>query len=259
MGRRAMLTAVLQATPPWGDWLGSFAWLISPAMFQIIVADLILSGDNAVVIAMACRSLPPQQRKWGILLGAMAAVLMRVVFTVGVTSLLSTPWLKVIGSALLFWIAVKLLIESDDGSHEVNASSNLWGAVQTVVIADVVMSLDNVLAIAAAAKGDWVLIIIGLAISIPIIIFGATLITALLTRYPILIWAGAALLGWIAGELLVTDIGMRAYAEGWASAIGVRFATLELISASLFALLVVGVAWLLRRRQLRGALGEAAE
>ncbi|HEX6611055.1 MAG TPA: TerC family protein, partial [Hyphomicrobiaceae bacterium] len=172
---------------------------------KIIGINIILSGDNAVVIALACRGLPPKQRMYGILLGAGAAIVLRIIFTVIVNQLLGIPYLKLIGGLLLFWIAVKLVIHEEASEDSVGSGSNLWEAVKIVAIADIVMSLDNVLAIAAAAGGDLNLIIFGLIISIPLVVGGATLITNLLTRYPILVWAGAALLGWVAGELLATE------------------------------------------------------
>ncbi|MDI4658293.1 TerC family protein [Xanthobacter autotrophicus] len=176
------------------------------SLLQIIWIDLLLSGDNAVVIALACRSLPPQQRKWGILLGAGAAVGLRILFALAVSALLGIPFLKVVGGLLLFWIAIKLVTDNDGDSHEVAASDSLWKAVRTIAIADAVMSLDNVVAIAAAARGHWELFVFGLLLTIPLIIFGSQLLLRLLTRFPILIWAGAALLGWIAGEMLVGDV-----------------------------------------------------
>jgi YjbE family integral membrane protein len=196
-------------------WMGG----LSPEQFwsalgQIMLINLILSGDNAVVIALACRGLPPHMRKWGIILGALVAIVMRIAFTVVATQLLLYPWLMTIGSVLLFWIAVKLLVE-DGEEKDIKESGNIWGAVQTIAIADLVMSLDNVVAIAAAAKGNWSLILIGLATSMPLIIFGATLVMWLLTRLPILVWAGAALLGWIAGELVVSDPGVLQIIEGY--------------------------------------------
>jgi YjbE family integral membrane protein len=178
-----------------------------PALGQIMLINLILSGDNAVVIALACRGLPVHQRKWGILLGAIVAIAMRIVFTGFAMQLLSYPWLMLIGSLLLFWIAIKLIVE-DGEEKDIAQSSSIWGAVRTIAIADLVMSLDNVVAIAAAAKGNWSLILIGLATSMPLIIFGATLVMWLLTKMPVLVWAGAALLGWIAGELIVSDPGV---------------------------------------------------
>src|SRR5262245_27274913 len=175
------------------------------AVGQIIWINILLSGDNAVVIALACRGLPPKQRFWGIILGAGAAVVLRIFFTVILQYVLELPWLRLVGGLLLLWIAVKLLVQDEADETDVASSDNLWGAVRTVAIADIVMSLDNVLAIAAAAHGDTMLIIFGLAVSIPLIVAGATMIMALLTRFPVLVWAGAGLLGWIAGELMVED------------------------------------------------------
>ena len=235
------------------QWLHSLMGGVDPRHFwprlgEIMLINLILSGDNAVVIALACRSLPREQRTWGIVLGALVAILMRIGFTIGVTSLLTTPWLKVVGSLLLFWIAIKLLVEDGTEEQDVKASRHIWGAVQTIAIADLVMSLDNVLAIAAAAKGNWGLIIIGLAISVPLIVFGATVVMWLLSRMPILVWAGAALLGWIAGELLVSDPGLHHQAEAIARSLTVDRASLERLAAVVGAVLVVGIGWLLRRR-----------
>lgn len=224
-----------------------------PALGQIMLINLILSGDNAVVIALACRSLPASQRTMGIVLGAAVAVLMRIVFTVGIASLLTTPWLKVVGSLLLFWIAVKLLAEEAGEEKDVKSSSSIWGAVQTVVVADLVMSLDNVLAIAAAAKESRALIVLGLTISVPLIVFGATLVMFLLNRLPVLVWLGAALLGWIAGELIVSDPGVHHHAEAVARGLGVDMHTLERIAAGLGALLVVVAGWTIRRRQAAAA------
>ncbi|MEZ5815533.1 MAG: TerC family protein [Hyphomicrobiaceae bacterium] len=218
------------------------------ALGQIFLINIILSGDNAVVIALACRSLAPAQRKWGIVLGAAVAVLMRIVFTVGIASLLTTPWLKVIGALLLFWIAVKLLAEEGDGEKDIKDSRNIWAAVQTIAVADLVMSLDNVLAIAAAAKGSWSLIVIGLAVSVPLIVFGATLVVFLLNRFPVLVWAGSALLGWIAGELIVSDPGLQQHAEAVAQSLGIGLHTLERIAAGIGAALVVAGGWFVRRR-----------
>lgn len=178
-----------------------------PALSQIMLINLILSGDNAVVIALACRGLPEHQRKWGILLGAGVAIAMRIAFTGVAMQLLSYPWLMLIGSLLLFWIAIQLIVE-DGEEKDIAEASNIWGAVRTIAIADLVMSLDNVVAVAAAAKGNWSLIMIGLITSMPLIIFGATLVMWLLSKMPILVWAGAALLGFIAGELIVADPGV---------------------------------------------------
>ncbi|UZF92572.1 TerC family protein [Bosea sp. NBC_00550] len=218
--------------------------LIWGKLAEIILLNIVLSGDNAVVIALACRALAPAQRTKGIALGAGVAVVLRVVFTVLIASLLNTPFLRIIGAVLLVWIAVKLIVE-DEGQDEdsITASSKLWKAVQTVAIADIVMSLDNVLAIAAVAKDSIPLLIAGLIISIPLIVLGASLITNLLTRFPILVWAGAALLGWVAGEMFESDPWLIA-----------RFGEellhkLEYPAAILGALLVLGLGYLIKSRR----------
>src|SRR5215203_1708760 len=160
-------------------------------ILQIIWINIILSGDNAVVIALACRGLPPERQRVGMIAGAGVAVGLRIVFTLLVASLLSTPFLKIAGSLLLFWIAVKLLVENeDDAEGKIQASERLWHAIRTIAIADAVMSLDNVLAIAAVAQGSWFLLVLGLAISIPLVIVGASLIMTLIERFPIFVWLG---------------------------------------------------------------------
>lgn len=174
------------------------------AIVQIIWIDILLSGDNAVVIALACRSLPDNQRRLGVVLGAGTAIALRILFALIISQLLALPFLKIVGGVLLFWIAVKL-IQGDNDDHEVKESGNLWEAVRTIAIADAVMSLDNVLAISAASHGNVWLFTFGLLFSIPLIVIGSTLIMALVERFPIFVWAGAALLGWIAGEMLVAD------------------------------------------------------
>ncbi len=184
------------------------------SLLQIIWIDLLLSGDNAVVIALAVRSLPEKQRKLGIWLGAGAAVGLRIIFAVIVSYLLNIPFLKVVGALLLFWIAIKLAKGEEEAHGEVEASDNLWKAVRTIAIADAVMSLDNVLAIAAAARGHFELFVFGLLLTIPLIIFGARLLSSVLERFPILIWLGAALLGWIAGEMLVSDVAVLQWLQG---------------------------------------------
>lgn len=174
-------------------------------LFKIIWIDLLLSGDNAVVIALACRALPPGQRRMGMILGAGAAIGLRIIFAIFITYLLNVPFLKVVGGLLLLWIGVKLAVGEDEDAHSVESSDNLWRAVRTIAIADAVMSLDNVLAIAAAAGGNIWLFVFGLLLSIPLIIFGSQLLSTLIDRFPVIVWGGAALLGWIAGEMLVTD------------------------------------------------------
>ena len=178
-------------------------------LVQIIGIDILLSGDNAVVIALACRSLPAHQRRRGIVLGAAAAIVLRIVFAAFIAHLLAVPYLKIVGGLLLFWIAVKLLLpeEGDGGNRDgVDPARTLFQAVKTIVIADAVMSLDNVVGIAAAAKGDVLLLALGLIISIPLIVYGSTLILTLLDRFPVIVTAGGALLGYIAGETVATDI-----------------------------------------------------
>jgi len=174
------------------------------ALIQIIGVNIVLSGDNAVVIALACRKLPPRQQRIGILLGAGAAILLRIIFTVVVVQLMAIPTLKIIGGLLLFWIGWKLLVEDEDHG-DVDAGSNLIAAVRIVLIADAVMSLDNVIAVAAAAKGNMPLIVLGLIISIPMVVFGAAILIKLIERYPIIVTIGAALVGYVGGEVIVTD------------------------------------------------------
>ena len=171
---------------------------------KIIGVNIVLSGDNAVVIALAARSLPPKQQKLAILWGAGAAVVLRIILTIFAVALLALPWLKIVGSLLLFWIGIKLLVP-EDGGDDISASDNLMAAIKTILIADLVMSLDNVIAVAAAAGGSMTLLILGLAISIPLVVFGATLLVTLMERYPVIITIGAALIGMVAGEMLVTD------------------------------------------------------
>ena len=175
------------------------------AVGKIIWINILLSGDNALVIALACRNLEPRQRFWGMILGAAAAVILRIIFTGIVATLMGLPYLKLVGGLALLVIAAKLLVPEEEEGDGVKSASHLWAAIQIVVIADIVMSLDNVIAVAAAAKGSVPLLVLGLAISVPLIVAGAALIMALLTRLPILVWAGAALLGWIAGEVIATD------------------------------------------------------
>jgi YjbE family integral membrane protein len=187
------------------EWAQPAFWV---AAWQIILINIVLSGDNAVVIALACRTLPATQRRWGMVLGAGAAVLLRIIFVLIVTAIMDFPFLKFVGGILLLWIAIKLIVPTEPhGETSVEAADNLWRAVKIVAIADVVMSLDNVIAIAAAAKGSWVLIIFGLAVSVPLIVAGSAILVALLDRLPILAWAGAALLGWIAGDIMAEDPG----------------------------------------------------
>ena len=174
-------------------------------LMTIIGINIVLSGDNAVVIALAARSLPPKQQRLAILWGSGAAVVMRIILTIVAVELLRLPYLKLVGGVLLLWIAVQLMMpEEEEEGHGADVVG-IWGAMKTILIADLVMSLDNVIAVAAAAKGSLLLLVLGLAISIPLVIFGSTLLLKLMERYPIIITLGAALLGWVAGEMFVTD------------------------------------------------------
>jgi YjbE family integral membrane protein len=212
---------------------------------QIIWIDILLSGDNAVLIALACRRLPEHQRRKAIMFGAGAAIVLRIIFAIFVVQLLEIPFLKLVGALLLFWIAVKLILPEESEAHEgsVQGSSSLAGAIKTIVIADAVMSLDNVIGIGAAAKGHVSLIVIGLAVSIPLIIWGSTLVLKLLDSHPWIMYVGGGLLGFIAGELIITDPGIAehlvdvgAWLHWFAPAAGIVF--------------VLATGWFLRRRML---------
>ena len=175
------------------------------SLLQIVWIDIILSGDNAVVIAMACRGLPERQRRIGVFAGAAAAALLRILFAVVISQLLAVPLLKVVGGLILLHIAVKLVQGEAEDESAVAAQSSLPKAIWTIVVADAVMSFDNVVAVAGAAKGHDELFIVGLALSVPLLVVGASLITRLIDRFPILIWFGGGLLGWVAGEMIATD------------------------------------------------------
>jgi YjbE family integral membrane protein len=220
-------------------------WL---AVLQIVWIDILLSGDNALVIALACRKLPPGQRMWGIVLGTLVAISLRVGFTGVVTQLMTMPYVKLVGGALLFWIAVKLLGSEEHGrTDEIEPVDSLWQAIKIVAIADLVMSLDNVIAVAAAARGSYALLMFGLACSIPLIMAGAAAVIALLERFPVVVWAGAALLGWIAGEIIAGD-PLFAHHLDPASAHSV-----QLGAATAGALLVVFIGMVRRRLTRRSA------
>jgi len=220
--------------------------LVSPEFWiglgVIIWVNIILSGDNAVVIALAARSLPKHQQKQAIFWGAGAAVVLRIALTIVAVKLLEFPYLKLAGGAALLWIAVKLLVPEDEDDGEVAASTQLWGAVKTILIADLIMSTDNVIAVAAAAKGSILLLVLGLVISIPLVIFGATLLMVLMERYPIIITLGAAVLGWTAGEMGVTDPAVADWVKANAH-------WLDWIAPVVGAVLVVVVGKALARRK----------
>lgn len=190
----------------------SFFWV---TLAQIIMINIVLSGDNAVVIALASRSLPPRQQRNAILFGSFGAIILRIILTFFAVLLLGLPYLKVIGAVLLAWIGIQMLVP-DDGEEEIDASTQLWAAIRTIVVADFIMSLDNVLGVAAAAKGNLLLLVIGLAISIPIIIYGSTLVLKLMTRWPIIVTLGGGVLGWVAGEMAVADPVVQPWIDGHA-------------------------------------------
>jgi YjbE family integral membrane protein len=215
------------------------------ALLKIIGVNIVLSGDNAVVIALAARSLPPKQQKQAIFWGAGAAILLRIVLTLFAVALLALPWLKLVGSVLLLWIGVKLLVPEDDGDH-VDASDDMFVAIRTILIADLVMSLDNVIAVAAAAGGHWGLLIIGLAISIPLVIFGATLLVKVMERWPVVITIGAALIGFVAGEMAWEDSVVAPWTSPYPE-------NMKYAAAAACAVFVVALGqWLGRRAHARG-------
>lgn len=227
---------------------GSTEWL---ALGEIIWINALLSGDNAVVIAMACRSLPQGQRKWGMILGAGVAIALRIVFTLIIVTLLGVPYLKIVGALALLYIAIDLLAPNDGDEHGVEASSSLLRAVGTIAVADVVMSLDNVIAIAGVAGDHFGLLIVGLVISVPMIVAGSAIILAVMDKFPLIVWAGAALLGFVAGEMLVDDVALvdrfgGAYVHSW-----------ETTAAVTLALAVVVIGWLIRRVKSRTPAGDA--
>jgi len=227
-------------------------------LLKIIGVNIILSGDNAVVIALAARSLPAKQQKQAVFWGAGAAVIMRIILTIFAVALLSLPWLKIIGSLLLFWIGVKLLIP-EDGDDDIQASDQLLSAIKTILVADLVMSLDNVIAVAAAAGGSYTLLILGLAISIPLVVFGATLLIKLMERFPVIITIGAGLIGWVAGEMLVADVALTP----WFTGLGIEYRqerpylggwSLEVICGLIGVAIVVVVGkWLGKRKEAAAA------
>jgi YjbE family integral membrane protein len=182
-------------------------------VLEIVWINILLSGDNAILIALACRQLPVKQRRWGLFLGALGGVVLRVIFTLLVVQMMGVPYLKAFGALLLLFVAVKLLIDETEHS-DVAAKPNLMGAVTSIIMADAVMSLDNVLAIAAAARGSSSLIIFGLVLSVPIVMFGAGFLLQALERFPVLVWAGAGLLGWVAGDMAASDSALAERLHG---------------------------------------------
>src|SRR5439155_25781462 len=214
-------------------------WL---AVAEIIIVNILLSGDNAVVIALACRNLSQRQRRFGIFWGVFGAIGLRIVLTFFAMSLLVYPWLRLVGAALLIWIGVKLVAEDDSGEHTVKASDRLLTAVGTIIVADLVMSLDNVVAVAAAAKGNLPLLVFGLVVSIPIVIVGSQIIMRLIERFPVLVLGGGGLLGYIAGDMAVEDPAVAPWIAANAAAVAVY------VPFAGFVLVVAVGAWLTRRR-----------
>jgi len=220
------------------------------ALAQIIMINIVLSGDNAVVIALACRSLPARQQKMAIIFGSVGAIVLRLILTFFAVYLLELPYLKLIGAVLLLWIGIGLL-KGEDDEGELEGHANLVAAIKTIVVADLVMSLDNVIGVAAAAKGNVPLLAIGLIISIPLIIFGSTLILKLMTRFPIIITLGAGLLGWVAGEMALSDPAIHNWAE--------HQRTLHMLAPVLGALLVIATGkYMARMTAQAGGDGRAA-
>ena len=209
-------------------------------LVKIIWINIILSGDNAVVIALAARSLPPEQQKKAIMIGSGAAVVLRIVLTVVAAKLLELSFLQIIGGVLLLWIGYQLLTGDEEGDGESKGNGSMMAAIRTILIADLVMSLDNVIAVAATAQGNMVLLILGLAISIPLVIFGSTLMIKLMDRFPVIITLGAALIGWVGGETIVNDNLLHGYtmAHPW----------LHYAAAAAGAILVVGLGKLMKAR-----------
>lgn len=213
------------------------------AVLQIVVIDILLSGDNAVVIALACRNLPPQQRRLGIFWGVGGAIGLRVVLTFFAVTLLTLSYVKLVGGALLMWIGIKLVMpQPEDGGHEIKAAGNLFAAIRTIIVADFVMSLDNVIAVAAAARDSVFLLVFGLALSIPLMVWASQLILRLMDRFPMIIVGGGALLGWIALSMAIADPVVKPALEPvhhW----------LSWAAPALGALIVMVIGWLAAARR----------
>lgn len=214
------------------------------AVLQIIAIDILLGGDNAVVIALACRNLPPDLRRKGIFWGVAGAIGLRVVLTIFAVALLSVPYLKIIGAVLLLWIGVKLILPEEEGDHEIQASTRLLGAIKTIIVADAVMSLDNVIAVAAAAKDSYALIVFGLLVSIPIIVWCSQLVLKLIGRFPWIVVLGGGLLGWIALGMAVHDVSV----QDWVKA---NAAWLETAAPPAGAIAVMAIGKLIALRTVR--------
>ena len=212
------------------------------AALEIIIINILLSGDNAVVIALACRNLPENQRRWGIIWGAAGAVVLRIILTFFAVSLLKLPFLNLVGGVLLLWIGIKLIADEEGGEHEIKAADRLFLAVRTIIIADLVMSLDNVIGVAGAAKGSVVLIVFGLVVSIPLVVVGAQVFMKLIERFPVLVTAGGGLLGFVAGEMMVADTAVADWINAHAP-------WLHIVGPIVGIVLVIATAKLLQRRK----------
>ena len=235
--------------------IGSSAFWV--AFAQIVWVNILLSGDNAVVIALAARSLPPRQQRQAIVIGSGAAIVMRIVLTLAAVQLLQLPWLKIIGAILLVYIGVSLVLpehEGDGGTDQTHRG--MFAAVRTILIADLVMSLDNVIAVAAAAQGNTTLLVLGLAVSIPLVIFGSTLLLKVIERFPFIVWLGAALLGYIAGEILVDDPAVHPQLLDFTRSMGWSFSTFHLAVGLSGAALVLAIGrFMIHRRTAGEAVG----
>jgi YjbE family integral membrane protein len=215
------------------------------ALGAIMLLNLVLSGDNAIVIAMAARNLPPVHQKKAIIWGTFGAIAVRIVMTLVVVWLLKIPGLKFVGGLALVWIAVQLVASGDDDDDHGKAGATFWDAMKTIMIADAVMGLDNVLAVAAAAHGDLVLVVIGLILSIPIVVFGSTIVLKIMNRYPIVIWIGVALLGWTAGLMMWEEAMLKPYLDPYHS--------MEKVFIAVVTLITLGIAYLLHQRAKKNA------
>ena len=213
------------------------------AALEIVVINILLSGDNAVVIALACRNLPEKQRRWGIIWGAAGAVVLRIILTFFAVSLLKLPFLNLVGGVLLLWIGVKLIADDEGGEHDIQAADRLAVAIRTIIVADLVMSLDNVIGVAGAAKGSVALIVFGLVVSIPLVVVGSQLIMKLIDRFSWLVIAGGGLLGYIAGEIATEDAAAKPWIDANAPA-------LHYVAPAVGVVIVVAAGvWLMRRQR----------
>ncbi len=214
-------------------------------LLQIIGVNIVLSGDNAVVIALAARSLPPAQQRKAIFWGSGAAIAMRIVLTIFAVKLLTLPYLKLAGAGLLLWIGIQLLLP-EDGEENITSSDDLMTAIKTILLADLVMSLDNVIGVAAAAKGSMPLLVIGLAVSIPLVIFGATMLLKIMERFPIIVTIGGTLLGWVAGEMAVTDPAIAAWIDA-------NMSYMHTLGPAIGAVIVLGIGKTMGRKKAHSA------